>query len=64
VTTRIGLKWLKVSPNGAVTAVKSLDSNAVGEKLIVAQLTKKFSGRHGTGKFITVFTRACHWSLT
>lgn len=29
-------------------------------KLLVAQLLKKF---HGTGRFITVFTRAYHWNL-
>jgi hypothetical protein len=33
------------------------------EKLIVAQLIKKFSTFNGTEWFITMFTRACHQSL-
>jgi hypothetical protein len=31
------------------------------EKLIVAQLVKKFPAVYGTRRFITMFT-ACHWS--
>jgi hypothetical protein len=34
------------------------------ETLIVTQLVKKFSAFYGTRKFITVFTRARHWSLS
>jgi hypothetical protein len=30
----------------------------------VVQLLKKFSGFYGTRRFITVFTRALHWSLS
>jgi len=33
------------------------------EKLIVAQLVKKFSVFYETRRFITVFLRTCHWSL-
>jgi hypothetical protein len=33
------------------------------EKLIVTQLVKKFLVFYGTRRFITVFTRARHWSL-
>jgi hypothetical protein len=32
------------------------------EKLTVTQLVKKFPTFYGTGRFITVFTRARHWS--
>jgi hypothetical protein len=38
-------------------------SRVVLEKLIVAQLFKKFIAFHGTPRFITVFTRAHHWAL-
>jgi hypothetical protein len=34
------------------------------EKLIVTQLVKKFPTFYGTQRFITEFTRACHWSLS
>jgi hypothetical protein len=34
------------------------------EKLIVTQLVKKFPAFYGTWRFITVFTRARHWSLS
>jgi len=34
------------------------------EKLTVTQLVKKFSAFYGTRRFITVFTRARHWSLS
>jgi hypothetical protein len=34
------------------------------EKLIVAQLVKKFPIFYGSRKFITVFTRAGHWRLS
>jgi hypothetical protein len=33
------------------------------QKLIVAQLLKKFPAPYKTRKFITVFTRALYWSL-
>jgi len=33
------------------------------EKLIVTQIVKNFPAFYGTQRFITVFTRACHWSL-
>jgi hypothetical protein len=36
--------------------------NRVLEKLIVTQLVKKFLAFYGTPKFISVFTRAQHWS--
>jgi hypothetical protein len=35
----------------------------VFEKLIVAQLIKRFCTFHGTRKFITMFARACSWIL-
>jgi hypothetical protein len=34
------------------------------EKLPVVQLLKKFPAFYGNRKFITVFTRALHWSLS
>jgi hypothetical protein len=34
------------------------------EKLIVTQLIKKFPAFHGAWRFITVFTRTHHWSLS
>jgi hypothetical protein len=36
---------------------------ALPEKPLVVQLLKNFPIFCGTRKFITVFTRACHWSL-
>jgi hypothetical protein len=33
------------------------------EKLIITQLVKKFPASHGTGRFITVSTRAYHWTV-
>jgi hypothetical protein len=36
----------------------------VYEKLIYAQLVNNFPAFRGTGKSITVFTRAHHWSLS
>jgi len=32
------------------------------DKLIVAQLVKKFPAFYGTWRLISVFTRICHWS--
>jgi hypothetical protein len=37
---------------------------ALLEKPPVAQPVKNFPTFYGTRRFITVFTRACHWSLT
>jgi hypothetical protein len=34
------------------------------EKLRVTQLVKKFPAHYGSRRFITIFTRARHWSLT
>jgi len=34
------------------------------EKLLVTQLVKKFPAFYGIRKFITVFTRVRHWSLS
>jgi hypothetical protein len=34
------------------------------DNLIITQLVKKFSTFCGTRSFITIFTRACHWSLS
>jgi hypothetical protein len=34
------------------------------EKLIVTQLVKNIPLSYGTGRFITVFTKARHWTLS
>jgi hypothetical protein len=34
------------------------------EKLIVAELVRKFHYFYGNRRFITVFTRVCHWTET
>jgi hypothetical protein len=44
--------------------VWSSSSRVLVEKLIVAQLVKKFTAYYGTPSFITVFTRNRHWSLS
>jgi len=33
------------------------------EKSLVIQLVKKFPTIYGMRRFITIFTRACYWSL-
>jgi len=38
--------------------------NRVLEKLIVTKLIKKYPAFYGTRRYITVFTRARHWSLS
>jgi hypothetical protein len=39
-------------------------SRVLPQKLIVTQLVKKFPAFYGTRRFITVFTRTRHWSLS
>jgi len=39
-------------------------SRVLLEKPIVTQLVKKFPALYGTWRFITMFTRAHHWSLS
>jgi hypothetical protein len=39
-------------------------SRVLLEKLIVAQPVKKFPAFYGIRRFITVFTRDHHWSLS
>jgi len=39
-------------------------SRVLLQKLIVTQLVKKNSALYGNRRFITVFTAACHWSLS
>jgi hypothetical protein len=46
------------------TLTLSLMELSPSEKLIIVQLLKNFSGFYGTRRFITVFTRAFHWSLS
>jgi hypothetical protein len=40
-----------------------LRSRTIIEKLLIVQLLKNFPAFYGSQKFITVFTRALHWSL-
>jgi hypothetical protein len=37
---------------------------ALHEKLLIVQLLQNFTAFYGTRKFITVFTKALHWSLS
>jgi len=39
-------------------------SSVLQEKLTVAKLVKKCPAFYGTRRFITMFTLACHWSLS
>jgi len=40
------------------------ETNLMEQKLTVAQLVNKFPASYETRRFITVFTRARHWSLS
>jgi hypothetical protein len=51
-------KWRELN-----LTLKSNYSRILLEKLIIIQLAKKFPTFYGIWRFITVFTRACHWSL-
>jgi hypothetical protein len=69
----LGLQWKIVSPLRVILrfwypVVHITDHlppwrRVLLEKLIVAQLVNKFSVFYGIRSFITVFTRARHWSL-
>jgi hypothetical protein len=39
-------------------------NRALLEKLTVAHLVKKFAAFYEIPSFITVYTRACHWTLS
>jgi len=39
-------------------------SRVLLEKLTVTQVVKKFTAFYGIQRFITVFTRSHHWTLT
>jgi len=51
----------KVSAYCISNVVKKLQYRPFNE---VAQLVKTLPTFHETSKFITIFTRACHWSLS
>jgi hypothetical protein len=59
-----------VSPPGTRIAISPSKSElipwstALLEKQPVAQLLKNFTTFYGTRRFITVFSRALHWSLS
>jgi len=52
--------WFRENTN---LIINSMRQNPL-EKQIVTQLVKKFTAFYGTRRFITVFTRACLWSLS
>jgi len=41
-----------------------MESRVLLKKLIIAQLVKKFPAFYGIRNFITVFTKAGHWTLS
>jgi len=47
-----------------IIIIINLCSKILLDKLIVAQLVKKFPDFHRIRSFITVFTRACYWNLS
>jgi hypothetical protein len=49
------LPWISLTHSWSLTLL---------EKLPIVQPLKKFSAFYGTRRFITVFTRALHWSLS
>jgi len=49
---------------GLVTNEPTPYSRILFEKLIVTQLVKKFPTFYETRKFIILFTRARHWSVS
>jgi hypothetical protein len=49
---------------GETVRYDSLHGVVFLEKLIVTQLVEKFVAFYRTPRFIIVFTRACHWSLS
>jgi hypothetical protein len=66
-------KWLEMQETAARVSRKlkgihaqsrSPRSRVLLEKLTVTQLVKKFPAFYGTRRFITVFTRSSHWSLS
>jgi hypothetical protein len=44
--------------------INQLHEADLPEKLIITQLLRKYPAFYGTQRFITVFTGACHWSLS
>jgi hypothetical protein len=60
------LNWYSVQTSCSHIHEKDLPtpwSIVLLQKLRVTQLVKKYPTFYGTQSFITVFTRACHWSL-
>jgi len=50
-------------PSNEVTGQLTPWSRDLLEKRVVTQLLKKFPTFYGTPRFVTMFTRACHWFL-
>jgi hypothetical protein len=59
--TYILRNWIKYSTHNSLTHSWSW---ALLEKLPIVQPLKKFPAFYGTRRFITMFTRAIHWSLS
>jgi len=55
---------LTVAPKLMMTTTTTPCSRVLFEKLVVAQLAKKFPAFYGTRRFITVFTAIRHWILS
>jgi len=57
---------LQVEESGFGNCIQSLTtwSRVLLEKLMVTHLVKKFPVFYGTRRFITIFTRDRHWSLS
>jgi hypothetical protein len=54
----------KSNKNAETKEIISLTNLLTLEKLPVVQPLKKFPAFYGTRRFITVFSRALHWSLS
>jgi hypothetical protein len=55
---------IKPDPRSGTTGILTPWSRTLLAKLPVAQLLKNFQTFYGTQRFITVLTRALHWSLS
>jgi hypothetical protein len=58
------LKWIIASIPRNKKSKWSPWSRVLVEELVVTQLVKKLPVFYGIRKLITIFTRACHWSLS
>jgi hypothetical protein len=61
---QILMLWGKIIFPSSALKMKATWSWDLLEKLSIVQLLKNFPAFYGTWKFITMFTRALHWSLS